>query len=116
MVVIGGGLTGTTKLLFMLSLTNEMNDIIGRMDGDIFPRLQKKAYNLDAKDELKTFLKGNSTLVNVSGMNRMIYYDSAKRIGVFFIKSLPAKPLHWELMSLHFICLTLKNLKQTTFK
>lgn len=81
LVVIGGGLTGAAKF-FMPSLINELNGIIGRMDGDIFPRLQMKAYNLDVMDELKAFLKGNSTLVNVPGTSRMVNYDSAKRIGV----------------------------------
>ena len=85
LVVIGGGLTGASKY-FMPSLINELNGIIGRMDGDIFPRLQMKAYNLDEKDELKAFLKGNSTLVNVPGTNRMVNYDSAKRIGVIISK------------------------------
>ena len=81
LVIIGGGLTGAAKF-FMPSLINELNGIIGRMDGDIFPRLQMKAYNLGIKDELKAFLKGNSTLVNVPGTSRMVNYDSAKRIGV----------------------------------
>ena len=85
LVVIGGGLTGAAKY-FMPALMNELNGSIGRLNGETFPRLQMKAYKLDDNGELQTFLKGNSTLVTVPGTNKMVNYDSAKRIGVVISK------------------------------
>ena len=62
LVVIGGGFTNASKY-FMPLLMNELNGTIGKLNGEIFSRLQMKAYNLD--DELN-----------------MANYESAKRIGV----------------------------------
>lgn len=81
LVVIGGGLTGASKF-FMPALMNELNGTIGKLNGQIFPRLEMKAYNLDNEQELNMFIKGNSTQVNVPGTTRMVNYDSAKRIGI----------------------------------
>ena len=85
LVVIGGGLTGASKF-FMPALMKEMNGTIGRSTGEVFPRLQMKAYNLDNEDEMKLFLKGHSTLINVPGTDKMVSYDAEKRIGVAISK------------------------------
>jgi glucokinase len=81
LVVIGGGLTNAAKY-FMPSLMNELNGTIGKLNGETFPRLQMKAYNLDDELEIIDFIKGNSELVYVPGTTRMVNYDSAKRIGI----------------------------------
>ena len=81
LVVIGGGLTGAARF-FMPSLMNELNGRIGKLNGETFSRLEMKAYNLDNDQDLKEFIKGNSTLVNVPGTDMMVNYDAAKRIGI----------------------------------
>lgn len=81
MVVIGGGLTGASSC-FMPALMNELNGTIGKLNGEVFPRLQMKAYNLDDENDLNEFLKGDSQYVEVPGTGRKVIYDTAKRIGV----------------------------------
>jgi glucokinase len=85
LVVIGGGLTGAAEL-FMPAMMDELNGTIGKLNGETFPRLEMKAYNLDNELEMSEFLKGNSTLVNVPGTSKMVNYDSAKRIGIVISK------------------------------
>lgn len=85
LVVIGGGLTGAAKY-FMPSLMNELNGNIGKLNGELFPRLEMKAYNLDDNKELNLFLTGNSTLIKVPETDKMVNYDSAKRIGIAISK------------------------------
>jgi len=85
LVVIGGGLTGAAKF-FMPSIMEELNGTIEKLNGDSFPRLEMKAYNLDNENELTEFLKGNATFVNVPGTTQKVIYDSAKRIGIVLSK------------------------------
>ena len=85
LVVIGGGLTNASKF-FMPSLMKELNGTISKLNGEIFPRLQMQAFNLDNELEMDNFLIGNSELVNVPGSTKMVHYDSAKRIGVAISK------------------------------
>jgi glucokinase len=81
LVVIGGGLTNASRY-FMPSLMNELNGTIGKLNGETFSRLQMKAYNLDDELEMANFLNGNSERVNIPGTNKLVNYESAKRIGV----------------------------------
>ena len=85
LVVIGGGLTGAAKF-FMPSLMTELNGTIGKLNGETFSRLEMKAYNVDVEQEQELFLKGNAELVMVPGTNKMVNYDSAKRIGIAISK------------------------------
>lgn len=85
LVVIGGGLAGASKY-FMPALMKELNGSIGKLNGESFPRLQMKAYNLDREDEMKQFLKGYSKLIRVPETDRMVNYDPEKRIGVAISK------------------------------
>lgn len=81
LVVIGGGLTGAADF-FMPALLNELNGTISRLNGDTFPRLQMKAFDLDNAQQLEAFIKGSSTLVPIPGTDKMTNYNSEKRIGV----------------------------------
>ncbi|MDP4238553.1 MAG: ROK family protein [Bacteroidota bacterium] len=85
LVVIGGGLAGASKF-FMPAMLEELNGTIGRLNGESFPRLQMKAFNLNDEQDLIEFVKGDSVLVNVPGTTKMVNYDSAKRIGVAISK------------------------------
>lgn len=81
LVVIGGGLTGAAKH-FMPSLMNELNGSIGKLNGESFPRLEMKAYNIDNQHELNEFLNGSSTQIAIPGSCKMVNYNSNKSIGV----------------------------------
>ncbi|MDY0104502.1 MAG: ROK family protein [Lentimicrobium sp.] len=81
LVVIGGGLTGAAEF-FMPALMSELNGTIGRLNGESFPRLQMKAFYLNDEQELEAFIKGSSTHVLVPGTDKMVNYNSEKRIGV----------------------------------
>ena len=85
LVVIGGGLTGAAKF-FMPAMMDELNGTIGKLNGETFPRLQMKAYNLNMEQELNDFLKGDQVLVTIPGTSKMVNYDSAKRIGIAISK------------------------------
>lgn len=81
LVVIGGGLAGASKY-FMPALMKELNGTIGKLNGETFPRLQMKAYNLDHEDDMKQFLKGHSKMIKIPETDRMVNYDPEKRIGI----------------------------------
>jgi len=79
LVVLGGGLTGAAQH-FMPALMNELNGEIGKLNGEIFPRLQMKAYDLD--QELVRFLNGGSGRIEIPGTGKLVNYNAAKRIGI----------------------------------
>lgn len=81
LVVIGGGLSGASKYI-VPAMLKEMNSTIGMMNGDVFPRLQMKAFNLDDKADFIRFVRGKAVKIYVPGSNRQIDYDPLKRIGV----------------------------------
>jgi glucokinase len=81
LVVIGGGLSGASDL-FLPFLVNEMNSNFSNPDGSIFRRLIPKVYNLELKEDLKTFLTGSPKTITIPGFKKTITYDSDLRIGV----------------------------------
>jgi glucokinase len=76
LVVIGGGLSGASSL-FMPAIIGELNGNIGKV-----PRLEVKAFNLDDKDQLQSFLAGREKEIAVPGSKKAIKYDPLQRIGV----------------------------------
>jgi glucokinase len=84
-VVIGGGLTGSSKY-FMPSLLEEMRSHICTASGDTIDRLQMKVYDLDSDDEFKAFARGESRFLKVYGSERTVTYDPQKRIGIMISK------------------------------
>ncbi len=82
LVVIGGGLTGAAKY-FMPAIIKEMNGSIGTFAGDVFPRMQMKAYNLESNGELKDFLSDKSCLVDVPySAGKKVKYSHVRETGV----------------------------------
>ena len=81
LVVIGGGLSGASKL-FLPHIVNEMNSQFTKSDGSKFNRLTAKAYNLDDELELEKFLKGGTKEISVYGTDKKLKYDPEPRIGV----------------------------------
>lgn len=85
LVVIGGGLAGAANY-FMPALMEELNGTIGKLNGEIFPRLQMKAYNLDDESDLERFIHEYSQYIEISGTNKKVLYNSSKRIGIAISK------------------------------
>ncbi len=85
LVVIGGGISGAAKF-FMPSLIREVNSQIRKLNGDCFPRLEMKAYNLEDDIELNEFIAPNQQYIEVLGSVKKALYDSSKRIGIAITK------------------------------
>ena len=81
LIVIGGGIAGASDL-FMPALISEMNGTYESPAGVKFPRLALKVYNLEDKNQLKEFLKGDKTEITVPFSKNKVVYDPQKRIGV----------------------------------
>jgi len=86
LVVIGGGLTGAAKY-FLPAIIKEMNGTISTFAGDIFPRMQMKAYNLEDRTELNDFLADKSCIIDVpDSANRHVKYNHVRETGVIISK------------------------------
>nr|WP_321375448.1 ROK family protein [uncultured Bacteroides sp.] len=85
LVVIGGGLTGAADY-FMPALMDELNGTIGKLNGEVFSRLQMKAYNLDDGRDLEKFVQGSPKYIEVPGTDQKVLYDSSKKIGIAISK------------------------------
>ena len=77
LVVIGGGLSGAHKL-FLPRIVEEMNSQFASGAG----RLEVRAFNLEDKNDLELFTKGEEREVKIPGTEKTIKYDSLQRIGV----------------------------------
>lgn len=78
LIVMGGGLAKAYSV-FMPALIDEMNSTInhGRVQRTVL-----KAFNLEDADQREAFAHGNATEVQVPGSDKMVPYDSLKRVGV----------------------------------
>ncbi len=81
--VIGGGIAGAHTLI-LPGLLNEMRNNYIAYSGDVYPRLSQRIFNLDDKDELALFVKGETKELKVPGTNKSYFYDSMKRLGIGF--------------------------------
>jgi glucokinase len=79
--VIGGGIAGAHSLFFD-KMIQEMNNQYHSPDGEKFQRLFVKVFNLENKDELDTFIQGDSREIKVPGSDRSVFYDPMSRVGV----------------------------------
>lgn len=81
LVVVGGGLANSFDLIFP-SLVKEMNSQLQMIDGEFIRRSPVQVYNLDDKEELNDFLKDQIVEIRVPCSDRVVNYDSFKRVGV----------------------------------
>jgi glucokinase len=81
LIVIGGGLSGASKL-FLPAIVRELNGTINTVSGNTVPRLETKAFNLEDQSEKIKFLKGEQRMITIPGTGKKIPYDPLKRIGV----------------------------------
>jgi glucokinase len=81
LAVIGGGISAAWPL-FLPALTAELNGTYTAPDGTRFARLASIACNLEDPEQLKTFLAGDVRSLRVPGSDRLVVYDSMRRVGV----------------------------------
>jgi glucokinase len=59
-----------------------MNGTYSTPDGQLFPRLIPRAFNLEEPVELEAFVKGETKEVPVPGSARRVKFDALQRVGV----------------------------------
>jgi len=81
LAVIGGGVSGSASLFFP-KMIEEMNTTFQNPAGDIYGRLCARTFNLEDKDQLDKFIRGESKKISVPGSSRKVMYDPLIRLGV----------------------------------
>ena len=81
LAVIGGGISAAGPL-FLSPLVAELNGTYRSFDGTRFPRLASTAFNLEDPEQMKTFLAGDTRVVETPGSGRKVVYDVLRRVGV----------------------------------
>ena len=81
LVVIGGGLSGAWPV-FMPMLIKKLNEPYRDKNGNIIPRMETEAFNLeDAVDRIR-FTEKSGKMIAVPFSDRQVWYDPTKRVGV----------------------------------
>ncbi|MFW5644877.1 MAG: ROK family protein [Bacteroidota bacterium] len=81
LVVLGGGITAAWDL-FAPAMFEEINRTYTDYEGNVFPRLSYKVYNLEDPSEFRKFAEGSINAVRVPGSGRTIKYDNLPRNGI----------------------------------
>jgi glucokinase len=81
LVVIGGGIAGAHSQ-FLPAIVDTMNGTYTAPNGERFPRLGIRAFNLEDKAQLNEFLKGETKELTVPGSSRKVKFDALQRTGV----------------------------------
>jgi predicted NBD/HSP70 family sugar kinase len=85
LVVIGGGLSGAYKYI-KDSMFESIRGKMKRLNGEEISKLASKVYDLDDKEELRQFLKGEQRQLKIYNSEIEVTYDPQKRIGVALSK------------------------------
>ncbi|MFC1500530.1 ROK family protein [Candidatus Zixiibacteriota bacterium] len=80
-IVIGGGVAGAHKL-FLPSVIEEMNSGFTSPEGEVIPRMELQAFNIEQDEERHAFCHAASKELTVPGGDRVVPYDPLKRVGV----------------------------------
>jgi glucokinase len=80
-VVLGGGITAAWDL-FSPALFAAVNKSYMDSQGNTFPRLSIKVYNLEDKSVFGEFAAGGEKELVVPGSNRRVWYDDSPRTGI----------------------------------
>jgi glucokinase len=80
-IVIGGGMSGAYSLIAP-KIVGHMNGTIQNLEGEEFPRLVSKVYDLNDERSLEEFLTYPTREVSVPFSNRRVPYINEKRIGI----------------------------------
>ena len=79
--VIGGGVAGAYSLFFA-KMIQEMNSTYCNQKNETYRRLVPKAFNLEKKQELDHFIKGETKWITIPGTDKKVIYDPLMRVGV----------------------------------
>ena len=85
LVVIGGGLAGAYKYI-KPAMLESVRGKMQRLNGEEISKLASKVYDLDDKDELRQFLKGEQRQLKIYNSEIEVTYDPQKRIGIALSK------------------------------
>ncbi len=80
LVVLGGGISAAYPV-FLDAAVNAMNSSF-YTNGDAFPRLLMKVFNLEDKNDLDKFVKGDSKMIIIPHTDEKILYDPLIRTGI----------------------------------
>lgn len=81
LIVLGGGMTGAAKYI-VPAILKVMRSSIKTLDGKVLGRMLSKVYNLDDKEDLAMFIKGEQSKIKIYGSEIEVDYDPQKRIGI----------------------------------
>ena len=81
LIVLGGGMTGAAKYI-VPAILKVMRSSIKTFDGKVLGRMLSKVYNLDDKEDLAMFIKGEQSKIKIYGSEIEVDYDPQKRIGI----------------------------------
>ena len=81
LAVIGGGLSSAWPL-FLPHTIAELNSTYRSPNGNTFPRLASKAFNLQDPAEMQKFLKGETREIKIPRSDRKLQYDPLQRVGI----------------------------------
>lgn len=81
LIVLGGGMTGAAKYI-KPAILEVMRSKIKTLDGKELGRIPMKVYDLDDKEELAAFVKGEQQKMKIYGSEIEVDFDPQKRIGV----------------------------------
>jgi glucokinase len=80
-VVLGGGITAAWDL-FVSDMFSEINRNYTDPEGNAFPRLSYRVYNLEDDSLFPEFAEGKIREIKVPGSGRKVVYDELQRTGV----------------------------------
>ncbi|MDD4777242.1 MAG: ROK family protein, partial [Fermentimonas sp.] len=80
-VVLGGGISKASKYI-LPAMIREMNGVRKTTAGELFPRLQMRAYNLEDEEDRLLFMKNDSKTITVPGSDKTVVYHQVKKVGV----------------------------------
>ncbi|MBI9018865.1 MAG: ROK family protein [Phycisphaerae bacterium] len=81
LIVVGGGLSNAYPL-FINSILDQMNGTIESYSGEKLPRIVQKSFDLENDNSCQQFIKGEVKDIVVPGTDKIVKYDSLKRIGI----------------------------------
>lgn len=81
LIVIGGGIAAAHEL-FLPAILQEMSAQWKSAEGEKFPRLIPRPFNLEDPAQLQAFLAGSTREISVPGSGRVIRFDGLQRIGI----------------------------------
>jgi glucokinase len=85
LVVIGGGLSGAWPV-FMPLLINKLNTPYTDKNGNIIPRMETEAFNLEDETACIRFTEKTGKMVKVPFSDQEVWYEPSKRVGVGITK------------------------------